>query len=50
MITLDKKYKINSMWKKNEAQIVVLQSQKKLQVLEDISFRKKISSSLFVWI
>ena len=34
IITLEKKYKINSMWKKMRLKSVVLQSQKKLQVLE----------------
>ena len=47
IITLEKKYKINSMWKKMRPKSVVLQSQKKLQVLEKKIFRKKISS-LFV--
>ena len=48
IITLEKKYKINPMWKKIRPKSVVLQSQKKLQVLEKKFFRKKISSSLFV--
>ena len=41
MITLEKKYKINSMWKKVRPKSVVLQSQKKLEILEKKFFRKK---------
>ena len=48
IITLEKKYKTNPMWKKMRPKSVILQSQKKLQVLEKKFFRKKNSSSLFV--
>ena len=41
IITLEKKYKISSMWKKMRPKSVVLQSQEKLQVLEKKFFRKK---------
>ena len=34
IITLEKKYKINFLWKKMTPKLVVLQSWKKLQVLE----------------
>ena len=41
-ITLEKKYKINFLWKKMTPKLVVLQSWKKLKVLEKDFFSKKI--------
>ena len=40
-MTLEKKYKISSMWKKMRPKAVVLQSQKNLQVFEKKNFEKK---------
>ena len=42
IITLEKKYKINFLWKKMTPKLVVLQSWKKLKVLEKDFFSKKI--------
>ena len=48
IITLKKNYKINSTWKKMSPKSVVLQSQKKLQILEKKIFQKKNSQLICV--
>ena len=42
IITLEKKYKINFLWKKMTPKLVVSQLWKKLEVLEKVFFSKKI--------